>query len=231
MANRIISDLLGTALSVLQIGISSTALRLKNVAGVLRVRNKADDADAALVASKLSASGDDIELNEDAAGSGSDYKLTLRRPSSGMSADVVLVLPVDDGSPAQALLTDGDGNLYWATIAGGADKPVYDTTTVAFGASSPVAMFTKPANAVSLTCRVIVDAAFDGTPSISIGISGNTSKFVPSTAIDLTTAGIYEFDMSAVAAIGTPEDVIATYSAGGATEGSARIIFAYTIPS
>jgi hypothetical protein len=231
MANRIISDLLGTALSALQIGISSTALRLKNVAGVLRVRNKADSADAALVASKLSASGDDIELNEDAAGSGADWLYTLRRPSTGMTGSVILTLPVDDGSPAQALLSDGSGNLYWATIAGGADKPVFDTTTVGFGASSPVAMFTKPANAVSLTCRIIVDTAFDGTPSMSIGIAGDTSKFVPSTAIDLTTAGIYEFDVSAVASVGTTEDVIATYSAGSASVGSARIIYAYVIPS
>lgn len=231
MANRIISDLLGTALSALQIGIASTALRLKNVAGVLRIRNKADDADAALVASKISVSGDDIELNEDAAGSGADRKYTLRRPSSGMSADVVLVLPVDDGSPAQALLTDGDGNLYWGTIAGGEDKPTYDTTSLAFGSAGTVAMFTKPANAVGLTCRVIVDVAFNGSPQLSIGTADATSKFVPSTAIDLTTEGIYEFDLCAVPAVGSPEDVIATYSAGGASEGAARILFGYVIPS
>lgn len=231
MANRVISDLFATALNYFQIGISSTALRLKNVSGVLRVRNKADNADAAIVASKLSASGDDLELNEGAAGSGSDYLYTLRRPSSGMSADVVLVLPVDNGSPAQALLTDGDGNLYFGTVAGGDDKTVVDTTTVGFGASSPVAMFTKPANAVSMLARIIVDTAFDGTPSMSIGISGNTSKFVPSTAIDLTTTGIYEYDMSDVAAVGSTEAVIATYSAGGASVGSARILFEYSIPS
>lgn len=232
MANRTISDLIGTAASYFRIGLGATAVRLKNVAGVLRIRNNADSADADLVANKLSASGDSIELNEGAAGSGDDFKFTLSRPATGMTADVELVLPTSDGSPDQFLKTDGSGNLSWEGIAGSADKLTVDTTTVGFGASSPVAMFTKPANAVSGRIQVIVDAAFDGiAPTLSIGIAGSTSKFVPSTAIDLKTVGIYEFDAADVAAVGATEDVIATYAADVSAAGSARILFPYVVPS
>ena len=84
MADRTPGDLRGTGLAAFLIdAIASTAVRLKNVAGVLRFRNKADDADVAIVASKLSASGDVIELNEDAASSGADWPYTLQRPSTG----------------------------------------------------------------------------------------------------------------------------------------------------
>lgn len=232
MAIRTISDLAGTALSYFKIGLTATAVRLKNVSGVLTVRNAGDSADANLVAGKLSASGDSIEINSDSAGAGDDWKMTLARASTGMTADVTLTLPVDDGSPSQVLATDGSGNLSWATVAGGSDKPVVDTTTVAFGSSSPVTMFTKPSNAVSMLVRVVVDEAFDGAaPTVSVGIVGNTSKFVPSTAVDLKTVGIYEYDCSDVATVGTTEDLIATLNADSSAAGSARILFAYVIPS
>lgn len=198
MSNRFM-DLVGTLGEKLQLGISSTAVAIKHVSGVLRVRNKADNADAALVASKLSASGNDIELNEDAAGAGADWLYTLRRPSSGMTAAVVLTLPPDDGSPSQVLQTDGNGVLTWLTVAAGTDKAVVDTTALAFGTSSPLTLFTLPANAAVLRVAIIVDTAFDGTPTVSIGIAGTTSKYMSSTQVDLTqaAASIFEVDPGA----------------------------------
>ena len=55
--------------------------------------------------------------------------------------------------------------LQWTTIAGGAEKLVVDTTSLAFGTSSPVAMYTAPANAVHTLFQVIIDTAFNGTPN------------------------------------------------------------------
>lgn len=233
MADRTPGDLRGTGLAAFLIdAIASTAVRLKNVAGVLRFRNKADDADVAIVASKLSASGDVIELNEDAASSGADWPYTLQRPSTGMTEAIDLVFPPDFGTDGFALFTDGAGETYWGVAAGGEDKAVYDETDLAFGDSSPVAMFTLPANATGLILRVIVDTAFNGTaPTLSIGVSGTTSKFMSATAIDLKTAGIYEVDTSAVATSGSTQAVIATYSADSSSAGAARIIFGYVIAS
>lgn len=228
-------DLLGTVYDKLQIGIGSTANVLKTVSGVLRIRNKGDSADAALVASKVSASGDDIDINEDAAGSGADWKLTLRRPSSGMSEDRVVVFPSGNPTVGQALYVAAYGSntveLDYLTVAAGSDKDVTDTTTLAFGSTSPVAMFTKPDPAVIQCISVVIDTAFDGTPSASVGITGTTSKYLAATQIDLTAAAGTVFEVNPGLAAAAGEALIITYSAGGASVGSARFLVTYVEPS
>lgn len=231
MANRTISDLAGTALTKFKIGLSTAGSYLKYISGGFVVRNSDDSADAELTASKVKISGNSLEINSDAAGSGADYKLTLARPTSGMTADVTLTLPIDDGTAGQVLQTDGSGGLSWASAASTADSVKVDSTNLAFGTASPVTMFTKEANAASGIIRLIVDTAFDGTPTVSIGIVGTTSKYAPTSAFDLTTAGIYEYDASAVAIEAGTEAIIATYSAGGATVGAARIQYHRAVPT
>ena len=57
----------------------------------------------------------EIRLNEDPL-SGSNY-VALRAPDA-MSANLTLELPATDGTNGQALVTDGAGNLSFATVAG-----------------------------------------------------------------------------------------------------------------
>lgn len=229
MASRF-EDLIGTLFSSFQFGLGG--VRAKTVSSKLRARNAADSADAPLVGSIVSASGDSLELNEDAAGSGADWKMTINRPTSGMSAAVNFTMPATPGSPGQAITTDGSGGLTFTSVATGNDKALYDTTSLAFGSSSPVSMFTLPANAVVLLVKVIIDTTFNGTPSLSVGISGTASKYLASTQVDLTYAAgtVFEVD-PAIVANGSSEALIATYAAGGASAGAARIIVAYAIPS
>lgn len=231
MAGRFL-DILGTTYSKIQLGIDSAALNLKAASSKVRARNKADSADVPLVGSVIAASGDFLELNEDATSSGADYKLTLARPAAGMSAPVTLTFPATAGTAAQALTTDGSGNLSWVTIAEGNDKVVTDTTSVAFGSTSPTAMFTLPANAVISEVAVILDTSFNGTPSLSVGITGTTSKYLSSTQVDLTQPATTTFEIQpGVASVGTTEAIIFTYAAGGASAGAARILVSYSIPS
>ena len=103
----------GTQVGSFLLGLAG--VRLKNSGGNLVVRNNADSADAELTASKVNISGNDLVINSDSAGAGADWKVTLTRPSSGMTADVTLTLPVDDGSAGQVLSTDGNGVLSWAS--------------------------------------------------------------------------------------------------------------------
>lgn len=224
------SNMFGTLKSKFAIGL--TGPNLKDSSGNLVVRNSGDSADANITAAKVSASGNDIELNSDAAGSGADWLYTLRRPSSGMSAAVVLTLPVDDGTANQVLQTDGSGALSWATAGDNSSCQTRNTTTLAFGTSSPQSLFTLPANAVIDRVTTIIDTAFDGTPSMSVGVSGTASKYVASTEVDLTAAAGTRFDVyPASAANGSTEALITTYSAGGATVGSARVIVDYSVPA
>lgn len=226
-----ILDLLGTSLSKLQIAIGGVVL--KNSSGNLLVRNAGDTADAAITASQLNNSGDVLILNSDAASTGADWITTLARSTTGMTANTTFKLPPNNGTAAYVLQTDGSGNTTWVANSGATNQIVTDTTTLAFGSTSPLALFTLPANAVVEAVRVIVDTAFNGTPSLSIGISGTTSKYLSSTQVDLTDvagAKIYEV-YPGKSPVGTTEALIATYAAGSATAGSARIEVDYVIPS
>jgi hypothetical protein len=234
MANRFLSDLLGTASSYFQIGLGAAGRRLRVASSKIRAADTSN-ADAEFVASQLSASGDTVLWNEDAAGSGADWTMKHSRPSSGMSEAREYVWPSGNPTVGQVVyVTAYSGGVVTLdyTTAGGSNNQATDTTTLVFGTSSPETMFTLPANAVVDRILVVVDTAFDGTnPTVSIGVSGTASKFMPATASDLTTLGIYEYDASDVATSGSTQAIIATYSAGGSSVGSARMIVAYSVPS
>jgi hypothetical protein len=214
----IFKDLLGTLLSRFQIG-GVTGPNLKANTGRVEIRNAADTAYSPLRAGQ-------VQLND-----GDANVITLVSPAN-IAADYTLTLPVDDGSPNQVLSTDGNGVTSWISAASTADKRTTDTTTIAFGATSPVALFTMPANAVVHGVEVIVDTPFTGAPSLSIGITGQTSKYMNATDNSLTQPVETSFQVSpSKPASGTSENLIGTYAPGGATAGSARVLVTYSVPS
>jgi hypothetical protein len=223
-------DLRGTFSNLFRLGLGG--LQLKSTGGKIRARNATDDADAPLVGSTIAASGDSLVLNEDAAGSGADWMLTISRPDTGMTQALTFKMPANYGTAGFALTTDGAGNLSWASSAAATNLEATDTTDLAFNSTGTVAMFQLPANAVVRLAAVIIDAPFDGTPSLSIGVTGELSRYLGSTQVDLTAAAgtVFEVDPAAAAEV-TAQDLIATYSAGGATEGAARMLVSYVIPS
>jgi hypothetical protein len=208
-----------------------TGVMLKNNAGDLVVRNRADSADASVTGSEFLASDDvGLTINSDAAGSGADWSISIARPVSGMSANWTLTLPTTPGSTGQILSTDGAGNTSWVSAGSTASCWTVDTTSFAFGSTSPVAMFTLPANAVIDKVTLIVDTIFDGTPSVSVGISGTASKYLGATDVDLATADRYDVP-NQLDADASPEALIITYAAGGATAGAARVLVTYAVPA
>lgn len=223
------SDLFGTTKAFFKIG-GTTGVRLKNSSGNLLVRNTGDTADADLTANKVMVSGEVLEINSDAAGAGADWKYTLQRDAANMTAAVVLTLPPNDGTAGQVLSTDGNGVLTWesAGATGHADK--LDTTSLAFGSASPVSMFTTGAADIVDYIDVIIDTAFDGTPSASVGIVGTTSKYMGTTDLDLTAAATTVFTIHPGLGAQGAEALIITYSAGGASAGAARFIVHYATP-
>lgn len=223
-------DLIGTTANSFKVAISGVLL--KNSSGNLLIRNTGDTADAEVTASKVNVSGNDVVLNSDAAGSGADYTITLRRPSTGMTASYVFQYPTTDGSPDQVLKTDGNGNTDWVSLAGTAEKISCDTTALAFGSGTTVSMFTLPANAVVQAVRVTIDTAFNGTPSMSVGISGNASKYMASTQVSLTAAATSIFEVyPGIAPVGSTEALQIAYTAGSASAGAARVELEYVVPS
>lgn len=229
-------DLLGTSLSKLQIGIGGP--QHKNNSGVMEIRNAGDSAYAAIRASVLNVAGDSIILNEQASESGASWKFTVSRPSSGMTHDLTVIMPSGDPSTNQALtvasFTSNVITLQWSSAASTAACLTVDTTNLAFGSSSPVAMYTAPANAVHSFFKVIIDTPFSGGTgaTMSIGISGTTSKYMGTGSVDLTAAAgtVFEVDPG-VAAPGSTENLIITYAANSASAGAARILGFYSVPS
>ena len=231
MAGSAWGEWIGTVLSKFQIGIGG--VKLNNDSGGLKVQTDGDT-DSPITGSQLNASGDEIDINSDAAETGADWKLKLKRPTSGMTADYSFTFPPTVGSPNQVLTTDGTGGVAtWTTAATTTQCIQSDTTNIVFGSTSPVAMFSLPVGAVVEKVRVIIDTAFDGTPSLSIGVVGTTSKYMGATSINLkaTAKTIFEGYPAEAAVTGSPEAIIATYSAGSASAGAARIIMQYSIPT
>jgi hypothetical protein len=224
------SDLWGTTKAYFKIG-GTTGVRLKNSSGNLLVRNTGDSADAEVTASKVNVSGNSVVLNSDAASTGADWKATIQRSSTGMTADLLLTLPVDDGTPGQVLSTDGTGVLSWASAGSTASATKQDTTSLAFNSASPVTMFSTGAGDIISRVEVIVDTAFDGTPTMSVGVAGTTSKYMGTTDVDLTAVATTSFEVHPGLTAAGVESLITTYAAGGATAGAARVIVHYATPS
>jgi len=228
------SDLLGTSLSKFMLGLGGP--QVKASSGKVQARNSADSLFATMEAALFATYGNDFELNSGAAASGADWKFTIRRPSTGQTEAIILVMPVTTPSVGQALTvatySAGLITLQWTTVAAGTDKVVSDTTSLAFGTTSPLAMYNHPVGAIIKQIQVVIDTPFNGAPSLSIGITGTTSKYAAATLIDLTAAATTVFDIApGLLAVGGIEAIIATYSAGGASAGAARIVVDYVIPS
>jgi hypothetical protein len=225
------SDIKGLTGGVVQLLIGG--VKLKNDGGNLAVRNSADNADAEVTVSKVNISGEVLPLNTDAAQSGADWTYVIQRPVTGMSAAVTLTLPVDNGTANQVINTDGNGVLSWASAGTTTDLMHVNDTTLAFGDSSPVAMFALPGNAIVEMVETIIDTVFNGTaPTMSVGIAGTTSKYTASTQTNLKgTAGDKYQVNPGVAATAGAESLIITYSADSSSDGSARILVHYVTPA
>lgn len=225
----IFQDLKGTSQSDFRLGLAG--VRLKNTAGSLLIRNNADTADSDITANQVAISGNVLLINSDAANSGADWLYTLQRPATGMAAAVILTLPPTDGSPGQVLATDGNGVLDWSTVAGSSNKISVDTTSIAFGSGATVAAFTLPANAVVTQVEFVIETPFDANPTASVGTAGSTSKYMASTQVDLKGLAKDRYQVHpGEIPLGTTEDIIISYVAGGATVGAARCLISYVVP-
>lgn len=235
-----ILDLKATSESSFNIGIASDAIKLKNASGVLHLRNKADSSyidlavrDISVVAGyfdQLNVTGEFLTLNSDAAGSGSDWLMTLRRPTAGMSANVDYTFPATPTN-GYFLTTDASGNMSWAAVSSPSvtEKVTVDSTSFnAASFSGPLAMFTLPAQAIIHRVEIIVDTAFDDVPSVQV--TGFTlGSIMGSGQSDLTDASRFVAEPNFTALVGT--EAISASFVGTPTVGAGRILVHYSIPA
>jgi hypothetical protein len=226
----VLSNLWGTTKTIFRLGKGGP--QLKANAGTIESRNAADTDYAGLRALLVEVFGDDIELNAGAAGSGDDWRLTLSRAATGQTEHLQVVWPGPSPATGQSLavasIAAGVVTLEWVNSASGNDKAVVDNTNLAFGDSGPVALFSLGAGGVVTDIEVIIDTPWDGTPSASIGVTGNASKFMASSEIDLTSAAgtIWHVKPGVAPEVGVQALEMA-YSQGSATQGAARVLVHY----
>ena len=223
------SNILGTLSSFFQIG-GTGGPALKNSSGTIQARNAADSAFADVSAKVLKANDPDIILDADG------NALTLSRNASQSGALQIIFPPAKatDGQVLAQKAGSGSGvvEFEFVSAADTSSCTKTDTTSLAYNATSPVTMFTLPANAVVEKIRVVIDTQFNGTPSMSVGISGTTSKYAGSTDVDLTAPAETQFVIwCAKTAASSPEALIITYSQGGASAGAARVLVDYNVPT
>ena len=210
--------LAGTSLGSFLISLTNGVL-LKLSAGRLQLRNPADTTFSGLDASNV-----DVV-------NATNFKTRIQNQAA-QATDWTLSLPTTAGTANQVLQTNGSGVTVWATAATTDDLPHVIEATVAFGSVSPVPVVTLPAGFQVAWTKVIVDTPFTGTANLSVGTSGNSSKYMNATDSALAYPALTVFQAaSGHPSVGAPEVIDVDYSAGGASAGSARVQIAYIDPT
>ncbi len=119
----------------------------------------------------------------------------------------------------------------WVSAAPGTSLPDGITTlrvakaSFAYNTSSPLLVTNVAANAHIVEVRLLIDTAFNGTVSLTIGEPGATSRLMAASENDPTEIGSYQT---------TPDytypgaaDINLYLSAAGATQGAGRVILLY----
>jgi hypothetical protein len=181
-------DIKGTSQQTFQ--IQKGGARIKNASGVIQIRNAADGAYADLVAQILKAAGNSLELNTAAAGAGADWKMTIARPASGMTAAVTYTLPAAPVN-GYVLATDASGNLSWVSPGSTAGKADLNRATQGFADTSKTIVAGVSGQQIFLHTLVgRITAAFDIDPLLTVGDTTNPSSVIAATQYDLSEMSV-----------------------------------------
>ena len=216
----------GTTQASFVVGGPVNGITLKLTSGALEVMNASASSDTSVTASliDLSASTNQIVL-----GSANTHPLTL---SSGTpTATWTLTLPVSSGTSGYVLSTDGTGITSWVAAASTAPALKNFITTVPYNGSSPIAIDTLPGGCVIDHVVVINDTAWtDPTATLSVGITGNVSKYVGTSDNYLSFTDRFNVD-SSNPADASPETINVYFNAGTSSAGSTRVEVWYFTPT
>lgn len=213
MANRTLSDFIGTLRDYILIGLG---VRLKNNSSVFEIRNNGDTA-------FINTGMHSVEIH----GSNASNKVTLTAPAD-LSGNVSFTLMSADGSPGQFIKTDGSNNLSFADSS--SNGILAADTDFTQASSSPLSLLTPPANSIIVEIIVkVTSAASGGSPTLSIGVSGTVERDMAASEINLKAVGNYH--VSPETEVGeTPAAMIATITPDSQSF-AGKIIVCYSTPA
>jgi hypothetical protein len=175
-------------------------------------------------------------LNKDTVGADVGVKLWVDT-TGNLSSTYECILPNND--KFIFTIPVGDGSAIALSTLRAINNPIENhelisssfsqKKAIAFNSASLISLFSLPANAENINFRINLATAFNGNPSLSIGVTGNTSKYFAANEIDLALGSDIYFDNVYTGKDILPQNVIATYSAGGATVGELVIYTSYSL--
>ena len=142
---------------------------------------------------------------------------------------------LSDGSTA---FVQDDGNSEWALYiyvssawvrqsdedSAATDANTMSVTLLPFSSGNTTIGTVSATSRVTLVTMEVV-SAFNGSPTLTVGDSGDASRLASNSDIDLSATGVYTVTSAYQYAAET--DIIAYYSAGGAGSGSVKITVSY----
>ncbi len=201
-------------------------------------------ASTAFVSNAISTKADTSALTSHTSNTSNPHSVTAAQVGSATAqwnASQLRGVDINTTAPTSGqVLTYNSSTTKWeaATPSGGgggaSNGLLVDITTVNYNSSTTVSMFTLPANAEINRIEVLLDVTWvTGTAAtLSVGIAGNTSKYMPSSSIDLY--GVVKDNYITIVnlpANTSSEAIITTYAAGTSSAGRAIIHVYYSAPS
>ena len=100
-----------------------------------------------------------------------------------------------------------------------------------FGSGAAVnSTFALPNNTFVTKVQVQVKTLFDGAnPTVSVGYSGQTTKFMATAGNNLKSVGVYTREQYTQQNAGSPQTVLLTYTASASTTGDAIVLVWFAI--
>jgi len=92
---------------------------------------------------------------------------------------------------------------------------------------SPVLLGNVSPDSRITVVTIVVTAAFDGSPTLTVGDSADNDRLIDDSLHDLSEIGTYTTTTDYIYSGSTDTDINGYFSAGGATVGSARILVTY----
>jgi len=115
---------------------------------------------------------------------------------------------------------------YVDTVAGTTACEQVLAVSLAFNSAAAVnSVFALVDNAYITKVQVVVGTAFNGTaPTVSVGYTGQTTKFMTTVQNNLKVAGTYTREQFSQQNSGASQTLLLTYAADGSSAGAATVV-------
>ena len=153
--------------------------------------------------------------------------IAARNALSPSVGDMVYVIDSGNGEYAFYVYSGGSWRLLADEDSANTDANTISATITQAGGSGTTAIGTVSDGSRITLISVEVTQAFDDTPTLTIGDSGDNDRLVTNDEIDLGSVGTYAIQPAYQYSTGSDVTINAYFNVASATQGSAKILVSY----